>query len=394
MTMDKKQMNLFKAETTWFHVFVSMIENGDVAKMGPYAVTVYLVVKAYTNWKTGKAFPSIETIAEKSGISRRQVINSLATLAENGYIDKTKVGRKNSYTLREKITLKDQEGRPAAFATWDYLPSTVEAARAELKRFMLTGEYDGKVLYVENLNLSVQINQGDGNLNYQGKMDPAVEAALARLKASFDKAKEKKKKGEPQVQPVHSSIPDRCSPCTCQEGKQCTPCTLTRSFYIKSSRGFQPGQNPALPEGKNRKLRHEEKGPMNVREMIRTALAKQATAPLKEREQAARRPDRTPPDDRPCPTEERAVLVRLPGSYGITTPTPTAPAWPALRRPAAWVGLGGLGVSGASRASPVKAPWPKVSSPPRTGARPPAGARPPPTGRLPPPPSVGQYSAA
>ena len=34
---------------------------------------------------------------------------------------------------------------------------------------MLTGEYDGKVLYVENLNLSVQINQGDGNLNYQGK---------------------------------------------------------------------------------------------------------------------------------------------------------------------------------------------------------------------------------
>ena len=127
MTMDKKQMNLFKAETTWFHVFVSMIENGDVAKMGPYAVTVYLVVKAYTNWKTGKAFPSIETIAEKSGISRRQVINSLATLAENGYIDKTKVGRKNSYTLREKITLKDQEGRPAAFATWDYLPSTVEA---------------------------------------------------------------------------------------------------------------------------------------------------------------------------------------------------------------------------------------------------------------------------
>ena len=102
-------MDLFKAETTWFHVFVSMIENGDVAKMGPYAVTVYLVVKAYTNWKTGKAFPDRDNCRE-SGISRRQVINSLATLSENGYIDKTKVGRKNSYTLREKITLKDQEG--------------------------------------------------------------------------------------------------------------------------------------------------------------------------------------------------------------------------------------------------------------------------------------------
>ena len=194
MTMDKKQMDLFKAETTWFHVFVSMIENGDVAKMGPYAVTVYLVVKAYTNWKTGKAFPSIETIAEKSGISRRQVINSLATLSENGYIDKTKVGRKNSYTLRGEDH-PEGPGRPSCrICDLGLPPSTVEAARAELKRFMLTGEYDGKVLYVENLNLSVQINQGDGNLNWQGKMDPAVEAALARLKATWDKAKEKKKK--------------------------------------------------------------------------------------------------------------------------------------------------------------------------------------------------------
>jgi hypothetical protein len=190
--MEKKQTELFKAETTWFHVFVSMIENGDVAKMGPYAVTVYLVVKAYTNWKTGKAFPSIDTIASKSGISKRQVINSLAVLTENGYLDKVKVGRKNNYTLREKITLKDQEGRPAACATWDYLPSTVEAARAELKRFMLTGEHDGKVLFVESLNLNIQFNQGNENFIYQGKMDPAVEAALARMKAAFDEARKTK----------------------------------------------------------------------------------------------------------------------------------------------------------------------------------------------------------
>ena len=45
---------------------------------------------------------------------------------------------------------------------------------------------------------------------------------------------------------------------------------------------------------------------------VRFATVKQGPAPLKEREQAARRPDRTPPDDRPRPTEERAVLVLLP----------------------------------------------------------------------------------
>jgi DNA-binding transcriptional MocR family regulator len=194
--MEKKQMEMFKAETTWFHVFVSMIENGDVAKMGPYAVTVYLVVKAYTNWKTGKAFPSIETIAAKSGISKRQVINSLAVLTENGYLDKVKVGRKNNYTLREKVTLKDQEGRPAACATWDYLPSTVEAARAELKRFMLTGEHDGKILFVENLNLNIQFNQGDHNFITQGKLDPATQAALDRMRAAFEGARKTKGSGE------------------------------------------------------------------------------------------------------------------------------------------------------------------------------------------------------
>lgn len=193
--MEKKQIDLFKAETTWFHVFVSMIENGDVAKLGPYAVTVYLVVKAFTNWKTGRSFPSIETIVEKSGISRAQVIRSLASLTDAGYLDKAKIGRKNSYTLREKVTLKDHEGRPAAFATWDYLPSTVEAARAELKRFMLTGEHDGKVLFVETLNLSVQVNTGNNNVNYQGKLDSVTEAALARLKATFEGLGEKDKKG-------------------------------------------------------------------------------------------------------------------------------------------------------------------------------------------------------
>jgi len=191
--MEKKQMDLFKAETTWFHVFVSMIENGDVAKLGPYAVTVYLVIKAFTNWKTGKAFPSIDTIVEKSGISKAQVIRSLAALTETGYLDKVKIGRKNNYTLREKVTLKDHEGRPVAFATWDYLPSTVEAARAELKRFMLTGEHDGKILYVETLNLSVQVNMGDNCVNTQGKLNPTTEAALGRLKAAMDKLQGKGK---------------------------------------------------------------------------------------------------------------------------------------------------------------------------------------------------------
>lgn len=53
---------------------------------------------------------------------------------------------------------------------------------------------------------------------------------------------------------------------------------------------------------------------MSIREMIRRAAKQETTR--KEQEQAARRTDRTPPDDRPRPTEKRAVLVRLPPVTG------------------------------------------------------------------------------
>ncbi len=53
------QGDLFRAETTWFHIFHSMIQTGDISRMGPYAVTVYLVIKAHTNFQSGRAFPAV-----------------------------------------------------------------------------------------------------------------------------------------------------------------------------------------------------------------------------------------------------------------------------------------------------------------------------------------------
>lgn len=155
-----EQGELFEAQVTWFHVFVAMIESGDVAKMGPHAVTVYMVIKAHTNFSTGRAFPGVDLIIEKSGVSRAQVMRSLATLEEFGYIKREKKGRHNVYTLREKVEIHDAAGRPAAVATWDYLPTAVTEATAQLKQFLLTGKLgDGKVVYIESLNMNVQINR-------------------------------------------------------------------------------------------------------------------------------------------------------------------------------------------------------------------------------------------
>ena len=180
------QKELFKAETAWFHVFKTMIDNGDVAAMGPYAVTVYLVIKSHTNFATGRAFPALETIAEKSGVSLAQVKRELKTLEKFGYIKTEKKGRSNLYTLREKIEIKDDSGRPSAVATWDYLPSSVSEAVADLKNVLWTGDTSGaRVVHIERL--TVNVAQAGGvvlNIN-DSKMPDDVRAKIAELLKSY-----------------------------------------------------------------------------------------------------------------------------------------------------------------------------------------------------------------
>ncbi len=163
--MSEKE-EIYKAETTWFHMFKAMIGNGDIAKMGPCSLSVYIVIKGHTDFNTGQAFPSLEHISEKSGISRRQVIRSLEILEKYGYITKQKIGRNNIYILREKIEMIDNAGRPVGIATWDYIPNSINAARAELKNFLLTGRSSDQIVHINTVNFNIQINQGGENKQY------------------------------------------------------------------------------------------------------------------------------------------------------------------------------------------------------------------------------------
>ena len=159
----QKQPELFEATTTWFHIFRAMIESGDAGAMGGTVFLIYAVVKSYTNWSTGRAFPSLDLIAEKSGVDRRTVIRALAKLEKAGYIAKEqKLGKANRYRLRERVPI-EQDGRPVAVATWDYLPSVVGEAHAELKNFLATGAL-GQIVAIEHLHLTINIAQDGGTV--------------------------------------------------------------------------------------------------------------------------------------------------------------------------------------------------------------------------------------
>ncbi len=154
------------AELAWFHVFKAMIDDGEVAKIGPSAFTTYCVIKSHANFSTGKSFPSVETISQKSGISERQVKNDLKTLEEHGYILKERLGRKNLYTLREKILITDHTGKPAGQATWDYLPDAVRTAVADVKNVLMSGDFaDAKVVKIENLQIVIVNAEPGANVN-------------------------------------------------------------------------------------------------------------------------------------------------------------------------------------------------------------------------------------
>jgi hypothetical protein len=102
-----------------------------------------------------------------------------------GFVTKEKKGRKNFYTLRERVDIVGNDGRPSAVATWDYLPRSVQAAQAELKDFLLTGKADGTMIHIERLNL--QVNFGgtnkQENFDLSSISDPKLKKQIERLEA-------------------------------------------------------------------------------------------------------------------------------------------------------------------------------------------------------------------
>ncbi|MEI7609268.1 MAG: helix-turn-helix domain-containing protein [Rhodospirillaceae bacterium] len=160
---ESRQGELFKASTTWFHVLQEMINGGACAALGPHAVTVYLVIKCHANFHSGIAFPSTAVIAEKAGVCRRKVIQSLRKLQDAGFLTIERRGRRNYYRLKERIEIVGSDGASTALATLDYRPALLQTFIDNLNGQIACGRLEtvpGRVVIVKSVN--VQINAGLG----------------------------------------------------------------------------------------------------------------------------------------------------------------------------------------------------------------------------------------
>lgn len=181
-----EQSELFKTDIGWFHIFKELIRNKTWARLSSNSKSLYPVIKAYVNHKSGEAFPSIDTLQEFSGLARASVIKALKELEAEGLLAKSgAAGRHSNYSLIEKFEVTDSEGRPTASVTFDYMPALVGDAVAELKNFMAKGMTmpDGKTQFIKIENLTININHIDKQFNASGV--GAIE--LAKMQALLNK---------------------------------------------------------------------------------------------------------------------------------------------------------------------------------------------------------------
>jgi len=187
MKPKQEQQELFQADVSWFHMFKELIKTKTWANMSLAAKALYPTIKAFTNWKDGRSFPSIDTLEEYSGISRMSVIKALGELESLGYIQSSKTaGKKTIYKLIEQFEIQGVDGRPVASASFDYLPGIIQDATVELKNYIAKGmTSDGTLQHIHIDKFVIEhltIINGDNNIGTQnidgGK---AIDAILAEL---------------------------------------------------------------------------------------------------------------------------------------------------------------------------------------------------------------------
>ena len=149
-------------DTSWFATFRAMFLQGTVAKIGVFAYTVYSCIKAHADFNDGLSIPSQKDLADQTGLSERQIQRALKVLEEEGLLVKTKEWKRNVYRLREKLILDDQR----TVITWNHLPAALKKARQELHNYLMTGnDKDAKIIHIEKLELTINLVQGDQNIN-------------------------------------------------------------------------------------------------------------------------------------------------------------------------------------------------------------------------------------
>ena len=208
---DDKQLDLFfKVRTDFFTILNTIIDTGEMAKIGTDAMCILLVLRRYTKLYDKKdPFTKIshDKISEFTGLSKSTVQRKIKILEENGYVRIVQRGfkKRNQYVLTEKmLAVSQSETEEDKLLTMDFVPFLMQQRKREIKHFEKHGELPVKspiriesinLEFNNNINITVNNNYGDSvNISSaQEDFDPSIlpkwvqEKILPRIKEDLDR---------------------------------------------------------------------------------------------------------------------------------------------------------------------------------------------------------------
>lgn len=136
-----------------------MFTSGIVAEIGVNAYAVWSVIKCYSDFTTGEAYPGMREIGKKIGVSQPTVQRAVKVLQEAHMlrlVADAKFKRKGqTYIARERLAVR-LGGRVMCFVVVDYVPAQLRGQLNRINQALKTGEAD------EEAWADVEIIPGDG----------------------------------------------------------------------------------------------------------------------------------------------------------------------------------------------------------------------------------------
>lgn len=207
------------------------VPNNMTLKEGltPKDMLVYAVIKKYMNRETLSCYPSLNTIVEKSGVSKPTVINAINKLEKANYIKVSKKGRSNYYTfnphktfepfsydfLEDKVTspeeksfliasqqlmFKDIEGYGKISMSDQELAKAINMSYKSLVKYQKSLQDKGYLTVIKtgakDSNTGLQVNEKIYNLE---KLGQAVIWTLKKHEEDINELKEKTKETSKDV---------------------------------------------------------------------------------------------------------------------------------------------------------------------------------------------------
>jgi len=135
-----------------------MVDSGDLGKLHSRAPALYLAIKRFADFETGRSELSVAKLVRVTGISKPTLYAARDSLKDMGYIDFDDTARPTIYTVFDQVRYLTSDHRPAGTAVLPYVSSRFKSVVDALKGRPLQPDMVTNGINVGGLRVAVSIH--------------------------------------------------------------------------------------------------------------------------------------------------------------------------------------------------------------------------------------------